>query len=183
MATPATPYSPPTNHLMPTVWQEFSLFWGYKNWLLTHDNCWLSLVRRSALHSQCPLYLLVLNKLTPFWNALCLEILLQPALGLPQQVWSVCRTYIKLTLKMHSNILCVCVFNHVHLFATPGTVARQAPLSMKFSRQEYWSGWAFPPPGNLPDPGIEPESLVSPTSQANSLPLCHLGLMPLVGST
>ena len=47
--------------------------------------------------------------------------------------------------------------------AIPWTVARQAPLSMGFSRQEYWSGLPFPPPGNLPDPGIEPRSLISPT--------------------
>ena len=44
------------------------------------------------------------------------------------------------------------------LFATPWTVARQAPLSMGFSRQEYWSGLPFPPPGDLPNPGIEPTS-------------------------
>ena len=42
----------------------------------------------------------------------------------------------------------------------PWTVVRQAPLSMGFSRQEYWSGWPFPPPGDLPDPGIEPTPLV-----------------------
>ena len=45
---------------------------------------------------------------------------------------------------------------------TPWTVARQAPLSMGFSRQEYWTGLPFPPPGNLPNPGIEPVSLASP---------------------
>ena len=45
-------------------------------------------------------------------------------------------------------------------FATPWTVALQAPLSMGFSRQEYWSGLPFPSPGDLPHPGIEP---VSPT--------------------
>ena len=45
---------------------------------------------------------------------------------------------------------------------TPLTVARQAPQSMKFSRQEYWSGLLFPTPGDLPDPGIEPGSLMSP---------------------
>ena len=39
---------------------------------------------------------------------------------------------------------------------TPWTVAHQAPLSMEFSRQEYWSGLTCPPPGDLPDPGIEP---------------------------
>ena len=54
------------------------------------------------------------------------------------------------------------MLSHVRLFATPGTVARQAPLSMGFSRQEYWSGLPFPPPEDLPDPGIEPVSLASP---------------------
>ena len=50
--------------------------------------------------------------------------------------------------------------------ATPWTVARQAPLSMGFSRQEHWSGLPFPSPGNLPNPGIEPKS---PALQADSL--------------
>ena len=48
--------------------------------------------------------------------------------------------------------------SRVRLFGTPWTVARQAPLSMGFSRQEYWSGLPFPPPGDLLHPGIEPES-------------------------
>ena len=46
--------------------------------------------------------------------------------------------------------------------ATPWTVAHQAPLSMGFSRQEYWSGLPFPSLGDLPDPGIEPASFMSP---------------------
>ena len=46
----------------------------------------------------------------------------------------------------------------VRLFATPWTVAHQAPLCMGFSRQEHWSGLPFPSPGDLPDPGIEPSS-------------------------
>ena len=46
-------------------------------------------------------------------------------------------------------------FSHVRLFATPWTVAHQAPLSMELSRQEYWSGLLFPSPGNLPHPGTE----------------------------
>ena len=46
--------------------------------------------------------------------------------------------------------------------ASPWTVAHQAPLSMGFSRQEYWSGLPFPPPGDLPNPGIEPLSVISP---------------------
>ena len=58
---------------------------------------------------------------------------------------------------------CVChALSYVQLFATPWTVAHQAPLSMKFSGQEYWTGLPFSPPGDLLDPGIEPESLVSP---------------------
>ena len=47
-------------------------------------------------------------------------------------------------------------FSHVQLFATPQTIAHQAPLSMGFSRQEYWRGLPLPSPGDLPDPGIEP---------------------------
>ena len=58
--------------------------------------------------------------------------------------------------------LCVCVLGGVQLFVTLWTVALQAPLSMEFSRQEYWSGLPSPPAGDLPDPGIEPRSLVSP---------------------
>ena len=46
----------------------------------------------------------------------------------------------------------------VHLFVTPWIVAHQAPLSMVFPRQEYWSGLPFPSPRNLPDPGIKPTS-------------------------
>ena len=55
----------------------------------------------------------------------------------------------------------------VWLFATPWTVAYKAPLSMEFSRQEYWSGLPFPSPGDHPDPGIEPGF---PTLQADTLP-------------
>ena len=55
----------------------------------------------------------------------------------------------------------------VRLFVTPWTVAYQAPPSMEFSRQEYWSGLPFSSPGDLPNPGIEPRS---PTLQADTLP-------------
>ena len=55
------------------------------------------------------------------------------------------------------------LFSRVRLFAIPWTVAHQAPLSMGFSRQEYWSGLPFPSPGALQDPGIEPMSLMLPT--------------------
>ena len=58
--------------------------------------------------------------------------------------------------------VCMCVLSHVQLFATPGTVACQARLSVDFSRQEYWSGLLFSTPGDLPDPRIKPVSLESP---------------------
>ena len=58
------------------------------------------------------------------------------------------------------------LLSRVRLFATPWTVAHQAPLSMGFSRQEYWSGLPFPSPEDLPNPGIEPRS---PALQADAL--------------
>ena len=63
-------------------------------------------------------------------------------------------------------------FNCVQLFATIWTVTHQAPLSMGFSRQEYWSGLPCPPPGDLPNPGVKPVSLYW---QADSLPLSPWG--------
>ena len=69
--------------------------------------------------------------------------------------------------------MCACCL--VLFFATPWTVAHQAPLSMGFFRQECWSGLPFPPPGDLPDPGIEPMSLSSPTLADDYLPLAPPG--------
>ena len=61
-------------------------------------------------------------------------------------------------------LLCVC--SVMSDSAIAWTVAFQAPLSMGFSKQEYWSGLPCPPPGSLPDPGTEPESPASPALQA-----------------
>ena len=58
--------------------------------------------------------------------------------------------------------MCAQSLSPVQLFATPWIVASQAPLPMEFSRQVYWSELPFATPGDLPDPGIELESLVSP---------------------
>ena len=69
--------------------------------------------------------------------------------------------FISLTLKVKVKSL-----SRVLLFGTPWTVAYQAPQSMEFSRQEYWSGLPFPSPGDLPNPGIEPGS---PALQADAL--------------
>ena len=78
--------------------------------------------------------------------------------------------------------VCVCVCGRAQVFshsvmsdsAISGTVACQAPLSMGFFRQEYRSGLSFPPPGDLPDPGIKPASPASPAMQADSI-LLSLG--------
>ena len=64
----------------------------------------------------------------------------------------------------------MCVLSHVRLFATPWPVDCQAPLSMEFSRQEHWNGSPFPPPGELPDPGIEHGCSASPALAGGFLP-------------
>ena len=63
----------------------------------------------------------------------------------------------------------------LHLIATPWSVARQAPLSMGFSRQEYWNVLPYLPPGNVPNPVIKPVSLRSPTLKVGSLLLAQTG--------
>ena len=68
--------------------------------------------------------------------------------------------------------VCVCVLSCILLFAILWTVALQAPLSMEFSRQEYWHGLPFPSLRNLPSPGIKP---MPPAVQTDFLPLSHLG--------
>ena len=77
--------------------------------------------------------------------------------------------------------LCVCAlscFSCIWPFVTPWTIAHQAPLSLGFTRQEYWSGLSCPPPGDLPDPGMEP---TSPALQVDSLSLSHQGI-PILDS-
>ena len=71
------------------------------------------------------------------------------------------------TWSRHISWCVCCLLSRVQLFTTSWTVARQAPLSMGFSRQEYWRGLPFHSSGDLPDPGIE---FRSPALQANSLP-------------
>ena len=58
---------------------------------------------------------------------------------------------------------------------TPWAIADQGPMSMGFSRQEYWSGMPCPPPGDLPDPGMELASPAAPALQVDTLPLSHRG--------
>ena len=69
-------------------------------------------------------------------------------------------------LKLHYKVVCL-LLSHVQLFVTPWTIACPVPPSMGFSRQEYWNGFPFPSPGDLPDTGIKPRSSAL---QADSLP-------------
>ena len=71
-----------------------------------------------------------------------------------------------LQIYIYMSVKSVKLLRHVRLFAIPWTVAYQAPLSMEFSRQEYWSGLPFPFPGDLPNPRIESRS---PILQADAL--------------
>ena len=79
--------------------------------------------------------------------------------------------------KLRKNMYIVKLLSRVRLFATLWTVAHQAPLSMGFSRQEYWNALPFPSPGDLPDPGIRPRS---PALQANALTSEPPGKLPIV---
>ena len=69
----------------------------------------------------------------------------------------------------------VCMLSRVRLFVTPWTIAYQTPLSMDFSRQDYWSGLPFPSPGDLHNPGIELESLAFPALAGKFFTMVPLG--------
>ena len=84
----------------------------------------------------------------------------EPACYSDLVVWRKCK--MKAVLIIFTLCCAVLCLSHVRLFAAPWTVACQAPLSMGFSRQDYWSGLPCPPPGDLPDPGFTPASLMSP---------------------
>ena len=78
-------------------------------------------------------------------------------------VWACKLPHIQTVLMKILVCVCVCVklFSRIRCFGTPWTVAHQAPLSLEFPRQEYWSRLSFPSPGDVPDPGIEPISSLS----------------------
>ena len=112
--------------------------------LETHQNG-----EREGHYLASPLLLLYSSPLVPLTGLLCLEASWQRSLEyVGSLTYSPC---------VHAQLL-ICV----KFFATPCTLACQAPLSMEFSRQEYWSELPFPSPRDLPNPGIEPVSLVFP---------------------
>ena len=91
----------------------------------------------------------------------------------------VCTRHISFNNKGHVwNACMLSHFNHVQVFVTLWTVACQDPLSMGFFKQGYWSGLPYHPPGDVPNPGVEPASPAASALQANSLPLSHLGSLP-----
>ena len=95
------------------------------------------------------------------------------------------KNYNEIPPHIYQNACMLSCLSHVQLFATPQTVAHHTPLSMGFSRQEYWSilHWSelpFLSPGDLPDPGTE---LKSPILQVDSLLLSHQGRMAIVKKT
>ena len=77
----------------------------------------------------------------------------------------------------------VCVYAQRLQFVTPWIAAHQAPLSMGFSRQEYWSGLPCPPPGDLPSPGIKLVFPASPALPVDFLPLSHQGSLHTLSCT
>jgi len=98
--------------------------------------------------------LMLFSKSCPKWD--------HHVIHLPKSTQPTCRLK-QLETGLHTN-LSKSLFSHwvvSNSFAIPWTIARQAPLSMGFPRQEYWSGLPFPTPWDLPDPGIEPRSPIS----------------------
>ena len=83
-------------------------------------------------------------------------------------------TQLKTDLYLHFLVLQVKSLSLIRLFVTPWTVAYEAPPSMGFSSQEYWSGLPFPSPGDLPNPGTEPGSPALQTDTLLSKPKTYL---------
>ena len=106
--------------------------------------------------------------LTQGWNLYLLHLLYWQADSLPldHQVSPLHSIFMRVKVKSLSR---------VRLFVTTWTVAYQAPPSMEFSRQEYWSGLPFPSPGDLPDPGIELMSLIHCIGRQILYQLSHWG--------
>ena len=93
---------------------------------------------------------------------------------LRRKAFSISPLSMMLAVSLALLLVVVQCLSHVQLLTTLWTIAHQAPLSVGFSRQEYWSGLPFRPPGDLPDPEIEPVFLCLLHWQAGSLPLVPL---------
>ena len=148
------------SHVIPS-WLNKNQPWAWKTFLLRgnpHSLCWTDrFVGRSLLLFRHSVYSL-------FYLSVCV------CMCVSYSIWSTSLLNLSSTGRRQYQL-----FSPVQLFATSWTVACQAPLSMGFSRQDYWSVWPFPPPGDLPNPGIEPGSLAL---QADSLPSESSGKAP-----
>ena len=139
----------------------FSLSW-YFTLVLSGSFIFYDTVTLKMWH---PLYLLLKAKYS-FWIHICpLSISFNFPGYLKTVVAKFCFDYSTLTSLSTSSTVCMFVcaqsLSGIQLFVTPWTVAHQAPLSMGFFRQEYWSGLPHPPGGDLPDPGIKSMSPVA----------------------
>ena len=128
---------------------EFTTYAGY--WEIFWDEFFNGLIQRVFSQGQKSRYDI------DFWfriAQLLFLVLWQPSKSIGHTRYSEC-------VYLHTCI-CAHALSRVRLVATPWTVSCEAPLSMGFSRQEYWSRLSCPPPGDLPNPRIEPVALVSP---------------------
>ena len=160
---PCVKGSTPGWHLLLSCWTAFLLYW--KNY-------------PCDLQIECPAHVFTSDFIFPFIKS-------EETFPGPLNVWTsavLCGTmavtilFVGLSLSAYYGLVSMLMLglsSCVQFFVTPWTVACQAPLSMGFSRQEYWSGLPCLPPGDLPNPGIKPESLMSPALQVDSLPLSH----------
>ena len=163
------------------TWLSFKVCYYQSN--VTDRNCLLSLLRLNSLlwfgfwyklGTTPQLCLCCFCQKRPFSNPYLIQSL--PLLfclhtWLSIQISMPCFLQVKLNLTSIKYVWGTHLLSHIWLFVIPGTVAHHTPMSIGFSRQEYWSGLPFPSPGGLPDPGVEP---VSPALAVDSLPLNHL---------
>ena len=129
---------------------NIQVVWPLAVWVLMERMLWASPSspsQKTVIHS--PRYLMCWLLMVPTWVLL----------------WALAFVCRGSCLAWRGVVVSVCVLSHfscVWFFATPWAVACQAPLSMGSSRQEHWTGLSCPSPGDLPDPGIKPTSLMSP---------------------
>ena len=129
--------------------------WNFMKWIHEDSFCSMSCNSVGYVFSSFSIPVGRLESVSGWWRWVTCTML----------TWKAVSGWWKVSL--HRLYVCVLsCFSRVWLFATLWSIAHQALLSMKFSRQEYWSGLPFPSPGDLPDPGIEPRF---PSLEADSL--------------
>ena len=131
-----------------------------------HARCWIRHIRLFVSWSLhfCGKYRLWKKCFQVYWilpKRRILQVELRKSRGMDPQYGlreGNCIFQFAWNISTHAHYICVCVFSSIQLFVTPQTADLQAPLSMGFPRQEYWSGFPFPSLEDLPDPGINSAS-------------------------